>query len=48
MGQLCEATEAAKKADLTNQLETAVTKSFAEDMKARETELAPLEERRSS
>ncbi len=45
MAQLREATEAAKKAELTKQLEKAVTKSFDEDMKARETELTRLEER---
>jgi hypothetical protein len=45
MGQLREETDDAKKADLTKKLESAVTQSFDEDMKARETELTKLEER---
>ncbi len=45
MAQLREATDETKKAELTKKLETAVTKSFDEDMKARETELTRLEER---
>ena len=45
MSQLREATDDAKKAELTKKLETAVAKSFDEDMKARETELTKLEER---
>jgi hypothetical protein len=45
MGQLREATEEAKKTELTGQLEKAVNKLFDEDMKAREAELTKLEER---
>lgn len=45
MHQLREATDDAKKADLTKKLETAVDKQFDEDLKNRETELTKLEER---
>jgi hypothetical protein len=45
MGELREATDDAKKAELTKKLEAAVTRSFDEDQKAREAELTKLEER---
>jgi DNA repair exonuclease SbcCD ATPase subunit len=45
MHQLREVAEQAKKTELTKQLETAITKSFDDDMKSRETELAGLEDR---
>jgi hypothetical protein len=43
--QLRETEDDAKKADLTKQLQAAVSNYFDDDLKARETELAKLEER---
>jgi hypothetical protein len=45
VAELRDATEEAKKADITKKLEAAVTKFFDEDQKARETDLTKLEER---
>src|SRR5262245_37550146 len=45
MNQLREADDDSKKAELTKELETAVSEYFDEDMKAREGELTKLEER---
>lgn len=45
MTQLREATDDAKKAELTKQLESAIVAIFDKDMATRETELRPLEER---
>ena len=45
MVELREATDDAKKADLTKQLEVAVTATFEEDITTREAELTKLEER---
>ena len=47
MVELREATDDAKKADLTKQLEAAVTANFEEDMTSREAELTILEERQA-
>jgi hypothetical protein len=45
VGELRDATEDAKKTEITKKLEEAVTKAFEEDQKSRETELTKLEER---
>src|SRR5262245_33112468 len=45
VAELRDATEEAKKTEITKKLETAVTKFFDEDQKAREAELTKLEER---
>ena len=45
VNQLRDATDEGKKGELTKKLEAAVAKHFDEDMKAREAELAKLEER---
>jgi hypothetical protein len=45
VAELRDATDEAKKAEITKKLETAVTKAFDDDQKTREAELAKLEER---
>jgi hypothetical protein len=45
VAELRDASEDAKKTEITKKLEAAVTKAFDEDQKARETELTRLEER---